>query len=54
MTISFNLAPGKALSDATAAIAKAQQEINPPGTIQTTFQGNAQAFQQSARHGAAA
>ncbi len=47
VTISFNLAPGKALSDATTAIANAQQEINPPATIQTTFQGNAQAFQQS-------
>ena len=47
VTISFNLAQGKALSDATTAIAKAQAELNLPPTIQTTFQGNAQAFQQS-------
>ncbi|HEX4767845.1 MAG TPA: multidrug efflux RND transporter permease subunit [Lichenihabitans sp.] len=47
VTLSFNLAQGKALSDATTAIAKAQAELNLPPTIQTTFQGNAQAFQQS-------
>ncbi len=47
VTISFNLTPGKALSDATSAIAKAQSELNLPGTMQTTFQGTAQAFQQS-------
>ncbi len=47
VTISFNLAPGRALSDATSAIAKAQEELNLPPTVQTAFQGNAQAFQQS-------
>ena len=47
VTISFNLAQGAALSVATAAISKAQSELNLPATIQTTFQGNAQAFQQS-------
>ncbi|WP_237476458.1 multidrug efflux RND transporter permease subunit [Lichenibacterium dinghuense] len=47
VTISFNLAPGAALSQATAAITKAQGELNLPATIQTTFQGTAQAFQQS-------
>ncbi len=47
VTISFNLAPGTALSQATAAITTAQGELNLPGTIQGTFQGTAQAFQQS-------
>ncbi len=47
VTISFNLAPGSALSQATAAISKAQAELNLPATIQGTFQGTAQAFQQS-------
>ena len=47
VTISFNLAPGRALSDATSAISKAQQDLNMPATVQTSFQGNAQAFQQS-------
>ncbi len=47
VTISFNLAPGSALSQATSAISKAQSELNLPATIQGTFQGTAQAFQQS-------
>ena len=47
VTISFNLAPGTALSQATEAITTAQGELNLPGTIQGTFQGTAQAFQQS-------
>ena len=47
VTISFNLAQGKALSDATTAIIRTQQDLNLPATIQSTFQGNAQAFQQS-------
>jgi HAE1 family hydrophobic/amphiphilic exporter-1 len=47
VTISFNLAPGKALSDAVTAINRisAQQAI--PATVQTSFQGTAQAFQSS-------
>ena len=47
VTISFNLAPGTALSQATEAITTAQGELNLPGTIQGTFQGTARAFQQS-------
>ncbi len=47
VTISFNLAQGKALSDATTAINDAMAQLGVPGTIQSTFQGNAQAFQQS-------
>ena len=46
-TISFNLAPGVALSQATEAIERAQQELKLPATMVTSFQGNAQAFQDS-------
>jgi HAE1 family hydrophobic/amphiphilic exporter-1 len=47
ITISFNLAQGTALGQATAAIERAKSQLNMPGTINTTFQGNAQAFQDS-------
>jgi hydrophobe/amphiphile efflux-1 (HAE1) family protein len=47
VTISFNLAPGKALSDATTAIARLTQQVGMPATVQTSFQGTAQAFQSS-------
>ncbi len=47
VTISFNLAPGVALSDAVSAIEKVQSEIRLPDTITTSFQGTAQAFQSS-------
>jgi hypothetical protein len=46
-TISFNLAPGVALSQATDAVQRAQSELKLPTTISTGFQGNAQAFQAS-------
>jgi multidrug efflux pump len=46
-TISFNLAPGKSLSDAVAAIAKASDSIDLPASIHGSFQGTAQAFQAS-------
>jgi multidrug efflux pump subunit AcrB len=44
VTISFNLAPGAALGEAVAAIQRAQKELSPPLSLQTSFQGNAQAF----------
>ena len=47
VTISFNLAPGVALSQAIDAIRKAQTEIRVPGSIRASFQGTAQAFEQS-------
>jgi len=47
VTISFNLDPGYALSDAVKTIEATQKEINLPATVQTSFQGTAQAFQQS-------
>jgi multidrug efflux pump len=46
-TISFNLPPGKSLSDATRAITEAQAEIHMPATIHGSFQGTAKVFQQS-------
>ncbi|MDE1900014.1 MAG: efflux RND transporter permease subunit [Alphaproteobacteria bacterium] len=46
-TISFNLAPGKSLSDAQKAIADASARIHMPATIHGAFQGTAQVFQQS-------
>jgi HAE1 family hydrophobic/amphiphilic exporter-1 len=47
ITISFNLAQGTALGQATDAIERAKAAMNLPATITTTFQGNAQAFQDS-------
>ena len=47
VTISFNLASGVALGQATAAIQKAEQELQMPPALSTSFQGNAQAFQES-------
>jgi len=47
ITISFNLAQGTALGQATDAIERAKAELNVPATISTSFQGNAQAFQES-------
>ncbi len=45
VTISFNLALGKSLSDAAAAISKVQQKMGMPPTIHASFQGSAQAYQ---------
>jgi multidrug efflux pump len=47
VTLSFNLAPGKSLGDATKAIDKAEQEIGMPPSVHTAFQGTAAAFQNS-------
>jgi HAE1 family hydrophobic/amphiphilic exporter-1 len=47
ITISFNLAPGVALGQATDAVDQAARELGVPRTITRTFQGNAQAFQAS-------
>ncbi len=47
VTISFNLAQGVALGQATAAVQSAMQELQLPRALTTTFQGNAQAFQDS-------
>ncbi|HEX4098632.1 MAG TPA: efflux RND transporter permease subunit, partial [Caulobacteraceae bacterium] len=47
VTLSFNLAPGVALSQATQAVETARDQIGAPSTLTASFQGNAQAFQQS-------
>jgi HAE1 family hydrophobic/amphiphilic exporter-1 len=47
ITISFNLAQGVALGQATNAVQKAMVELGAPATLSTSFQGTAQAFQQS-------
>ena len=46
-TVSFNLVPGKTLSDAIAYVNGTMSEIGMPATIHGTFQGTARAFQQS-------
>jgi len=50
VTLSFNLGLGISLGDAVTAINKAQQEIGMPGTIHASFQGTAQAFQDSLKN----
>jgi multidrug efflux pump len=47
VTISFNLAPGVSLGQATQAIEDAERTIGFPPTIEASFQGTAAAFQDS-------
>jgi multidrug efflux pump len=47
VTISFNLAPGVSLGQATQAIETVQRSIGFPATIQASFQGTAAAFKDS-------
>jgi HAE1 family hydrophobic/amphiphilic exporter-1 len=47
ITISFNLAQGVALGQATTAVQRAMVELGAPATLNSSFQGTAQAFQQS-------
>jgi len=47
VTISFNLPAGMALGQAIDAIQKAVADMSAPVTLVSTFQGNAQAFQDS-------
>jgi multidrug efflux pump len=49
-TVSFNLAPGVSLGAAVDAIKAAQQEIQLPKSIVTSFQGAALAFEASLRN----
>jgi len=46
-TISFNLAPGVSLSQATTAIESAYGKLNAPATVRGAFSGTAQAFKDS-------
>jgi HAE1 family hydrophobic/amphiphilic exporter-1 len=47
ITISFNLGQGVALGQATDAVQKAVYDLGAPATLSSSFQGTAQAFQQS-------
>ncbi len=47
ITLSFNLAPGASLGPAVEHIEAARREIRVPNTVHATFQGTAQAFQDS-------
>jgi len=47
ITISFNLAQNAALGQATDAVQKAMADLGTPPTLNSSFQGTAQAFQQS-------
>ncbi len=47
VTVSFNLAPGMSLSDATLEIGQMQQRIGTPSTVHGFFAGTLLAYQQS-------
>ncbi len=47
VTVSFNLAPGVSLSDATLSIDQMKQRIGAPSTLRGFFAGTLQAYQQS-------
>ena len=47
VTLSFNLAPGASLGEATDAIQQAEKDISLPPSIHASFQGTAAAFQNS-------
>ena len=48
VTLSFNLTPGTSLESAERAILDAGREIGLPASVQATFAGTAQAFQEAA------
>jgi multidrug efflux pump len=47
VTISFNLAPGKSIGDAVAAVNNVRSELQLPPSINARFQGSAAAFEAS-------
>jgi multidrug efflux pump len=47
VTVSFNLAPGVSLSDATREVSQMQQQMNMPQTVRGFFAGTAAAYQTS-------
>lgn len=49
VTETFNLAPNVALGQAVSAVQRAERELGMPAAIHGTFQGTAQAFQESLR-----
>ena len=46
-TISFNVAEGSSLSDATAAVNRQIEKIGMPSTVHGSFQGTARTYEQS-------
>jgi multidrug efflux pump len=50
VTLTFNLAPNVALGDAVTALEKVQRDMGMPSAIHATFQGTAQAFQDSLKN----
>ena len=46
-TLTFNLAPGVSLGQATQAVEKAREQLGAPATLDGGFKGTAQAFQES-------
>ena len=49
VTLSFNLAPGVALGEAVDEVHRVEARMRMPATVRGSFQGTAQAFQQSLR-----
>ena len=47
ITLSFNLAPGASLGPAVEHVEEARRQLGVPNTVHATFQGTAQAFQDS-------
>jgi len=50
VTFSFNLTPGMALGDAVKSITEVERTIGMPSSIHPSFQGTAQAFQDSLKN----
>jgi len=50
VTLTFNLAPNESLGDAVTALEKVQREVGMPSGVHATFQGTAQAFQESLKN----
>jgi multidrug efflux pump len=50
ITLTFNLAPNIALGNAVTTLEKVQREMGMPSAVHATFQGTAQAFQDSLRN----
>jgi len=47
VTVSYNLLPGTSLGEAVASIQQVEKELGKPLSLQTSFQGNGQAYLQS-------
>ncbi len=49
-TISFNLAPGKSLSDASETVNRVMHELHVPASLHGSFQGTARVFEESLKN----